>query len=277
MPELPEVETIVRQLRAKNVEGKRIVSAAVLWAPTVAPLSVSDFCQAVEGTIVEQVSRVGKWIIFSLSSGQSLCVHLRMSGHFLLESSRFDRVILELNDGIILYYGDPRKFGRWKLVDDPAVILGKLGPDALTDAFDFNYFYAVLQGRKRKIKPFILDQSIVAGLGNIYADEALWAAKIHPERIANSLSKIEIEELYCSIRDVLEQGVKNRGTSLGVGKANYRDMDGAVGGNGVVVKAYGRSGLACERCGELLVKKKVAQRGSTFCPVCQIFDLNENH
>jgi formamidopyrimidine-DNA glycosylase len=270
MPELPEVETIARQLRARGIEGCEICSVRVSWVPMIAPFSVADFSAQLCGTRIEKISRVGKWLLFLLSSGQTVLVHLRMAGSFSLEPSAYDRVVLELTDGRMLCYRDTRKFGRWKLVDDPAEILDSLGPDALTPEFTLDYFAAALSHRTRMIKPLILDQSIVAGLGNIYADEALWEAQIHPEQRADSLSENELRRLFESIQKVLELGVKNRGTSLGDGKTNYRDVAGLAGNNRGAVKAYGRAGQPCARCGTVLEKRIVAQRGTTFCPRCQL-------
>jgi formamidopyrimidine-DNA glycosylase len=269
MPELPEVETIVRQLRKHGVEGRQIFSVKVNWARTVEPLSAARFSKELRGTTIEKISRTGKWMLFSLSSGRTLMIHLRMSGSFSMSPGAYDRIVLKLSDGLALHYRDTRKFGRWKLVDDPEVILGKLGPDALTPRFSLKYFSDTMSGRHRMIKPLILDQSIVAGLGNIYADEALWEAQIHPERLSDSLSTAECTALYKAIRHVLKVGVRNRGTSLGEGKTNYRDVEGASGGHREKVKAYGRAGKSCERCGTPLKKIIVMQRGTTFCPKCQ--------
>lgn len=269
MPELPEVETIARQLRGRGIEGQEILSVKVNWAPMVEPLSVPVFSKKIRGTTIDEISRVGKWLLFSLSSGQTLMIHLRMAGSFSMEQGAHDRIVLTLSDGLKLYYRDTRKFGRWKLVDDPQVILSKLGPDALTRNFTRNYFSEAMQKRHRMIKPLILDQGIVAGLGNIYADEALWESKIHPERVSDSLSDAELGKLFKAIKHVLTVGVNNRGTSLGVGKTNYRDVDGEAGGHRESVKAYGRGGLSCIRCEVTLTKIVVAQRGTTFCPRCQ--------
>ena len=218
MPELPEVETIASQLRACGVEGTKIIAVKVNWEPLIEPFSTAQFSKAVTGATIEQISRVGKWMIFSLSSGQTLMVHLRMAGSFAMEPGSHDRIIVTLSDGLTLYYRDTRKFGRWKLVDDPQSILNKLGPDALTRQFTLPYFSETLKKRHRKIKPLILDQGIVAGLGNIYADEALWESKIHPERLSDTLADTELAVLYKAIKHVLKVGIKNRGTSLGSGK-----------------------------------------------------------
>jgi formamidopyrimidine-DNA glycosylase len=270
MPELPEVETIARQLRGRGVEGREILSVKVNWVRTVEPLSGTAFSRAVRGTVIEQISRTGKWMQFHLSSGQTIMIHLRMAGSFSVEKGSHDRIVMALSDGLTLYYRDTRKFGRWKLVDDPQEILSGLGPDALTRNFTLNYFKQAVSSRRRAIKTVILDQSIVAGLGNIYADEALWESRIHPERLPESLSDDELSALFKSIKHVLRVGVKNRGTSLGKGKTNYRQVDGESGGHREEVKAYGRAGKPCVRCGLLLEKCMVGQRGTTFCPACQI-------
>jgi formamidopyrimidine-DNA glycosylase len=270
MPELPEVETIARQLRERGVEGRKIIAVRVGWPRTIEPLSVPEFSEKLIGATIDEISRVGKWMVFSLGSGQALLVHLRMAGSFALEPGRYDRVVLELSGGLTLHYRDPRKFGRWKLVNDPGVILGALGPDALTPRFSPDYFREELSRRHRKVKALLLDQSMVAGLGNIYADEALWEAMVHPERLSDSLSEEETMVLFQAIRHVLQVGIRNRGTSLGEGKANYRDVEGKTGEHREEVKAYGRSGKPCERCGTRLEKIVVVQRGSTFCPVCQV-------
>jgi len=269
MPELPEVETIARQLRARGVEGRSIIAVRVHWARTVEPLSVARFSKELLGTTIEEISRVGKWMLFELSSGKTIMIHLRMSGSFSMSPSSYDRIVLKLSDGLTLHYRDTRKFGRWKLVEDPNEILHALGPDALTSRFSLKYFSAAMRKRHRMIKPLILDQSIVAGLGNIYADEALWEAQIHPERLSDSLSEDELISLFKAIKHVLRVGVRNRGTSLGEGKTNYRDVEGESGGHREKVKAYGRAGKPCRRCRNRLVKAVVAQRGTTYCPVCQ--------
>ena len=271
MPELPEVETIARQLRERGIEGKTILSVQVNWARIVEPLTVSRFKKAVEGTTLEKISRYGKWLMFSLSSGQTIMIHLRMSGSFSFEPGSHDRAVIELSGGQILYYRDTRKFGRWKLVDDPLTILGALGPDALMRGFSVKYFKESMLRRHRIVKPLLLDQSLVAGLGNIYVDEALWEARIHPERLSDSLSDNELEALFKAIKHVLKVGVKNRGTSLGGGKTNYRDVEGESGGHREKVKAYGRGGKPCTRCKTILERSVVAQRGTTFCPCCQRF------
>jgi formamidopyrimidine-DNA glycosylase len=269
MPELPEVETIVRQLRSRGVEGRTIVSVSVAWPRSVEPLSPDQFSGLLVGSTIEQISRVGKWMILSLGTGRSLMIHLRMSGSFSMSPGSHDRIVMQLSDGLTLYYRDTRKFGRWKLVDDPRDMLDKLGPDALTRSFSKRYFVDLMHRRNRSIKALLLDQTVVAGIGNIYADEALWESGIHPGRSSSSLSDAELEALHRAIKHVLRVGVANRGTSLGEGKTNYRDVEGASGGHRAVVKAYGRTGLPCVRCGTALTRITVAQRGTHICPECQ--------
>jgi formamidopyrimidine-DNA glycosylase len=269
MPELPEVETIARQLRRHGIEGRTVRSVTVNWARMVEPFSVEAFSEALTGTTIDKISRVGKWLLFSLGSGRTLMVHLRMSGSFSMTAGTHDRIVVELSDSVSLYYSDPRKFGRWKLVAHPDEILKSLGPDALSRSFSLSGFCHDIKRRHRMIKPLLLDQTVVAGLGNIYVDEALWEAQIHPERLSDSLSDDELKLLFKAIKHVLQVGVRNRGTSLGDGKANYRDVDGESGGHREVVKAYGRTGCPCERCGSSLKKITVAQRGTHFCPACQ--------
>ncbi|MAI20654.1 MAG: formamidopyrimidine-DNA glycosylase [Kiritimatiellaceae bacterium] len=270
MPELPEVETIARQLRERGVEGREILALRIDWPRMVEPLTPAAFSNALCGTKINTVSRTGKWIQIQLSSGQHWMVHLRMAGSFSKRRSKFDRAEVLLSGGMKLYFRDTRKFGRWKLVDDPQEILGQLGPDALSKHFTGTYLEQQLTHRKRAIKPLLLDQSLIAGIGNIYADEALWATSIHPQRCSSSLTPEERKALYRAIRHVLRIGVQNRGTSLGKGQTNYRDMNGESGSHRKRVKAYGRKGLPCERCGTPLIKIVVVQRGTTLCPTCQV-------
>jgi formamidopyrimidine-DNA glycosylase len=235
----------------------------------VEPLSATVFSQCIRGAVIHEISRYGKWMLLPLDTGKTLMVHLRMSGSFSTSPGLYDRIVLNLSGGLNLYYRDTRKFGRWKLVDDPDEILGRLGPDALSRRFTARYLKEICARRHRAVKPLLLDQSVIAGVGNIYVDEALWEAKVHPERRADTFSAAEVDVLYKAIRHALRIGVKNRGTSLGDGRTNYRDLEGASGGHREKVKAYGRAGQACARCGTELQRIIVAQRGTTFCPSCQ--------
>lgn len=269
MPELPEVETIARQLIASGLEGLTIEALQVDWEKTVAPFSGTEFSTHLCGCTLKHIGRYGKWLMFGLSSGKTVMIHLRMSGSFSFEAGAHDRLCITFEGGRKLYYADPRKFGRWRLVDQPEQIVGTLGPDALTPEFTLAGFQEALSGKTRMIKAVLLDQSIVAGIGNIYADEALWLAKIHPQQPSETLTATECKRLHQAVQQVLQEGVKNRGTSLGDGKSNYRDVEGVAGGNGAEVQAYGRSGKPCHGCGKPLEKITVAQRSTTYCKRCQ--------
>ena len=270
MPELPEVETIVRQLRERGVEGRTIEQVRITWAPMVAPYSKRAFTQRLQNRQILSVERRGKWIEMALSDGHFLFIHLRMAGSFSDQPSPHDRAVMKLSGDLHLYYRDTRKFGRWLWVEDPKTITDRLGPDALSRRFSCSYFAKLLATRSRQLKPLLLDQACVAGLGNIYADEALWLSQLHPQRRADTLTQKEVQALYTAIRKVLRIGVANRGTSLGEGKSNYRDMEGSSGENRAQVQAYGRGGKPCPRCGTPLIKIVVAQRGTTLCPRCQM-------
>lgn len=270
MPELPEVETVVRQLRKRSIEGREILAVRIDWLPMIKPLTEKQFSKQICFQKIVTISRYGKWIIFYLSNSKCLLIHLRMSGNFLKNSSKYDRAEILLSGGVRLYFKDPRKFGKWILADDDNLILSRLGPDALSDNFTFVYFRNKIMNKKRMIKPFLLDQSFIAGIGNIYADEALWLAKIHPKKNSHHLNSKEIGLLYKSIINVLKIGIKNKGTSLGKGKSNFKNHNGEEGKNKDIVKAYGRSGLPCERCNTKMSKIYVAQRGTTICTNCQV-------
>ena len=268
MPELPEVETIRRQLCAAGVAGRSIEQVLIEWPRTVDPLSPEAFCERVEGRIIERLSRHGKWLIFELDGEENLLVHLRMTGGFYLSQGSLkkgphDRALLRLSDGLNLHFRDPRKFGRWRLGAFP---LG-LGPDALE--IGARQFFRTLEKTNRGLKGLLLDQSFIAGVGNIYADEALFEARLHPERRAGSLSEEDKLALYDAVTHVIRAGVENGGTSLGDGQGNYTDLNGDAGGHREKVKAYGRAGQPCVVCGKPLEKIKIAQRATVFCSHCQ--------
>ena len=271
MPELPEVETIVRGLRP-DLAGRVILSAAVDWPNTVANLSVEAFCQRIARQRIEAVSRRGKYITFQLSGGDWLLIHLKMTGHLQMmpKDAALDkhvRAVFHLDDDRQFVFHDLRKFGRLHLTDDPEAVLGNLGPEPLADDFTLKVFAARLQRRRGRLKPLLLNQRFVAGLGNIYADEALFAAGLHPQRIADTLSDDEIAALYGAMRRVLQQGVENRGTTLSDG--SYRDAQGEAGSNQAHVCVYGRSGQPCLRCSSPIQRIVLGGRSAHFCPHCQ--------
>ncbi|MFL2859291.1 MAG: DNA-formamidopyrimidine glycosylase [Pontiellaceae bacterium] len=271
MPELPEVETVVRQLRNSKIENRTIVDVKIDWLPIIKPFSYKEFSASICNEKIIKILRHGKWIIFLLSNKKFIFIHLRMSGNFSRTKSKYDRAELLLSDGKRLFFRDTRKFGRWVYTKNPDLILNKLGPDAISENFSFEYFYNILQKKNRMIKPFLLDQSFIAGIGNIYADEALWLAKIHPKRNTNTLNKKNIKKLFNAIIEVLNIGIKNNGTSLGKGKSNFKGYNGESGEAQDEVNAYGRHGKECYRCRSIMNKIYVAQRGTTICPRCQKF------
>ncbi len=300
MPELPEVETIVRDLRPLLV-GRRIRSACVTWPRTIAPtpatesLDESDraqrVCLDVAGRRIADVTRRGKHVVLHLDDGGRLIIHLRMTGHLLWEETTptgrviretgadyvyartneedYTRAVFEL-DGGRLRFTDTRKFGRIWLTEgrEAEAVLGDLGPEPLADDFTRAAFAARLRGRRTRIKPLLLDQRFLAGLGNIYADEALHRAGIHPLRPAHSLTDDEVARLHAAIRDVLTAGIANRGTSLG-DTSDYLDAQGQPGGHQRYLLAYGRAGEPCITCGTPIERIVVSGRSTHFCPRCQ--------
>ena len=272
MPELPEVETVVRDLRAAGLAGRRIVRTRVLWPKTIALPDPARFAREIRGLAIRRLARRGKFVVLELSRGFTLLIHLRMSGHLDVlrkgtRPRRHDRVVLALDDGRQVHFEDTRKFGRVWLARDPARVLGKLGPEPL--AFSLPGFAAGLAGRARQLKPLLLDQTFLAGVGNIYSDEALWAARLHPRRRADSLSATQAAELLAAIQAVLRRGIRNLGTTLGGGKTHFVLPRGERGRNQEQLSAYGQTGEPCPRCGTKIRRILVGQRATHFCPSCQ--------
>ncbi|CCB85955.1 formamidopyrimidine-DNA glycosylase [Parachlamydia acanthamoebae UV-7] len=273
MPELPEVETITREMREAKLEGRTIEKAQIFWERTIATPSPSIFSKKIVGQKILNISRRGKFIILTLSK-ESLLIHLRMTGKFLIAKEQIkpdshERVRLFLDDGRILRYEDQRKFGKWYLVKNPDEVLGALGIEPLSENFTLSTFQKILTGHHRQIKPFLLDQHYIAGLGNIYVDEALWVSKIHPLRSVSTLTKKEIKALHEAIPIVLQTGIKNIGTSLGAARANYFSVSGRRGSNQNALNVFRKDGLPCPRCNTTIKKMTVGQRGTHYCPVCQ--------
>lgn len=272
MPELPEVETIVRDLLEEGVFGEEIIDVKISWPKTISTHSVEDFMSKIINQKIVNVGRRGKYIVCSLTDW-TLLIHLRMSGRLCLvngsDIGSHERVRLVLKGGRALSFEDTRKFGRWYLTQDPGVYLGFLGVEPLSDNFSPRVLKTLLEGSRRQIKSVLLDQHVVSGLGNIYVDEALWEAQVHPLVKACSLSDDKVEKLYRAIVKVLEQGIVNRGTSLGKGKGNFHNVRGRLGDNQNSLKVFRREKKPCLRCGEEIEKVVVAQRGTRFCPRCQ--------
>jgi formamidopyrimidine-DNA glycosylase len=271
MPELPEVETVVRDLRAP-LAGRRIARVAISWAGSIRAPDPGTFVREITGRCVTGVERRGKWIILKLCSGAALLVHLRMTGQLVLEPAdapddAYARLILCLDRGQRLRFSDMRKFGRWVLTDDAENVLGDLGPEPLAAGFTVDEFATMLAQRRGRIKPLLLNQRFLAGMGNIYVNEALWQARIHPLRPANSLTSEEVAALHRAVRTVLRAAIGEGGTTLENG--NFRRADGGTGGFAGQLLVYGREGEACVACGEPVERITVGQRGTYLCPCCQ--------
>ncbi len=201
MPELPEVQTVVNDLESAGLVGAEFIGVKIYWRRTISGITLKDFQQKIWGKKISAIRRRGKFIIFDLSPRMHLLIHLRMTGRIILTQpgrlrSKHEHVLMELDDNRQLRLHDTRKFGRIYLVKDPETILGRLGPEPLSDGFTAGFFAKCLGARKRMIKPLLLDQTFIAGIGNIYADESLWEAKIHPRRITSSLSRLEGRALH---------------------------------------------------------------------------------
>lgn len=270
MPELPEVETVVRGLRQPLI-GRRVQSLWYDWARTLHSPEPQAFAERIRGQVFRAIDRRAKYIICALDHDY-LIVHLKMTGrlyvapaHTAYPADRWVHFRLGLDEGYELRFSDARKFGRVYLTDDPLTITGGLGPEPLSDAFTLTDFAAVLRGRARALKPLLLDQTVIAGVGNIYADEALFRARLHPLRLASTLSEGEIAALYQSVRDALSDGIRHEGASINW----YRKPDGTAGESQNHFFAYDRGGEPCHVCGTPIIKMRVAQRGTHYCPTCQ--------
>ncbi|MCS6836994.1 MAG: bifunctional DNA-formamidopyrimidine glycosylase/DNA-(apurinic or apyrimidinic site) lyase [Anaerolineae bacterium] len=272
MPELPEVETVVRGLRPL-VQGRTFQSAQVHWPRSLHSPAPQDFAVRLAGQQVRAVQRRAKYIILSLDDDY-LLVHLKMTGRLYVWPSassdedadeRWVRVRLRFTDGDELRFSDARKFGKLYLTADLASVLGKLGPEPLEDDFQPRDFIARLRGHQRALKALLLDQTFIAGVGNIYADEALFRAGLHPLRPAHSLDNDEAVRLYQAIRQAMGQAIDQMGSSVNW----YRQADGTRGEAQHSLLAYGRNGQPCLVCGTTIAKMRVVQRGTHFCPNCQ--------
>lgn len=270
MPELPEVETIVRGLN-EHLPGRVVRSVEILWPGAIAtPADIGQFAREVAGKRITRVGRRGKFIIIDLHPELYLLVHLRMSGRLYIVPANEPptphvRAIFLLDKERALHFSNMRKFGRLYLTNEPASILGQLGPEPLGDDFTLEQFSEMLSRRHARIKPLLLNQHFLAGLGNIYTDEALFRSGIHPLRPADTLRMDEREALYNAIRLVLRDAIAHHGTTL----SEYRDVEGREGENQRFLQVYGRTGEPCLRCGQSICKVVVGQRGTHFCPHCQ--------
>ena len=264
MPELPEVETVARKIET-HIIHKTISEAKVFWPRSIEEPNPTIFTNDVRGQTILKVGRRAKYICITLTHGQ-LFIHLRMSGDLLYFDSeqpiaKHDRVILVFTDGSRIAFNDPRKFGRIWLTDQAEHVTGKIGPEPLEDSFTLEIFTSIINSSDRNIKAFLLDQHKIAGLGNIYTDEALFLSGILPSRKTSSLQPKEVQKLYNSIREVLSEGIKNNGASF---DWVYR------GGNFQNhFNVYKRTGEACKLCGNPIIKTTIHQRGTHYCDHCQ--------
>lgn len=277
MPELPEVETIARSLNYPpdqvdlSIIRREILNAFVFWNKTLANQTSENFIARVKHQRVLAVGRRGKFLVLTLSK-DTILIHLRMSGDLRVESNvdgsgidipimKHDRLILVFDKNIRLAFSNPRKFGRVWLVANPEEILDALGPEPLDEGLDMKSFHIKLQQHKRQLKPLIMDQHFIAGMGNIYTDEALFLAKLHPLTRSHTLTQQESAELLNAIRNVLQEGIRRNGASI---DWVYRGGDFQNQFN-----VYGRTGEACPICGAEIERLIVGQRGTHICPNCQ--------
>jgi len=265
MPELPEVETIKNEL-APHIIGHTITAVTLFDERIVRQPPVAEFNSRLIGETITGVGRRGKYLIFSLTSGQWLIIHLKMTGSlWLTPPEKFVRAVIHLDGGTKIYFRDPRKFGVMWLVADKDTVGDKLGPEPLEAGFTTKTLAKSLAKRTAPIKALLCDQSLIAGIGNMYADEALFLARIHPMRPGGSLSKEEIERLHQAIRQVLTAGINDKGASTDT----YFRPSGDIGTAHFQFRVAHRRGESCPTCGTPLQRIPVRNRGSYFCPKCQ--------
>lgn len=271
MPELPEVETVARGLRASLV-GRTISGVTVGWPRTVACPMVDEFRERIAGRRVVSVGRRGKYLVVGLDVGY-LLIHLKMSGRLQVAPAeepldKHTHTVFDLDNGQQLRFQDARKFGRVYLVAELNEVTGGLGPEPLADDFALHEFRRLLARRSGRLKSLLMNQEFLAGIGNIYADETLFAARLHPLRKANSLTPDEQARLYKAIRSVLRRAIEGRGTTLGNG--GYLDARGQAGAYQEQIAVYGRQGAPCFSCQTPIERMVIGGRSSHYCPTCQI-------
>ena len=271
MPELPEVETFRRYLLqgepgSPSILGKKIKDADLLWDRTLASPTPEEFKERIQGQFVTGIGRRGKNLLIRLSR-DTLIIHLRMSGELIVEEKtnpigKHYRMILNFADKYRMAFNNIRKFGRIWLSDNPDQVIGNLGPEPLEDDFTPELFHQILQSRSRQLKYFLLDQKMIAGMGNIYTDEALHRAKLHPGRKTDGINPSEAQLLWKSIREVLKEGIQNQGSSI--------DWMYQGGDYQKYLSVYNQEGEPCKRCKTPIKRIKIAQRSTYYCPICQL-------
>ena len=273
MPELPEVETVRARLEPV-LTGRRFVRVEIADPRVTRPFEPEAVAAELEGETVAAVERRGKYLIVRFESGRSLLIHLRMTGSLrhatagTLADDPYRRVVVRLDDGSDVAYRDVRRFGTWLVVEPEELepyLSARLGGEPLDRTFTSRRLAERLGARRASIKAALLDQRTLAGMGNIYADEALWRARIHPLRPAGDLTTDEIARVTRGVKDALRAGIARQGATL----RDYSTPDGGRGRMQAEFKVYGRAGEPCDRCGTPIEKTRVAGRGTWYCPGCQ--------
>jgi formamidopyrimidine-DNA glycosylase len=269
VPELPEVES-VRLSLAPILEGRTLTDVRIVDPRVTRPLDPREVERELTGERIAALERRGKYLIVRFESGRALLIHLRMTGGFLIrpQDGPHVRARIGLDDGSAIAYRDVRRFGTWLVLEPEQVetyLDARVGPEPLADAYRVPDLAAKLGSRRAPIKAALLDQRTVAGVGNIYADEALWRARLHPLRPASQLQPDEVKALHRALREALRRGLARQGSTL----RDYRLPNGEPGAMQNEFKVYGRTGEPCERCGTPIDKIRVAGRGTWYCPSCQ--------
>jgi len=290
MPELPEVETTVRDLK-KRVLGRTLID---VWTDSrkliKKPNNFQDFEEGIRGSKIEDIRRRGKNILIDLSGGKTLLIHQKLTGHLLLGKwklekgewkaqisgplaedpmNRFLHLIFQLDNGQMLALSDLRKFAKAELWDSEELKrsgeVRRLGPEPLGKNFTFKEFKNCLENKKGKIKQVLMDQTVLAGIGNIYSDEILWEARVHPLKEIPELSEEEFKRIYQAMQQILKKAIEAKGESI----SDFRRISGEKGGFDPLRKVYRKEGEKCDRCGTIIKKLKLAGRSAHFCPKCQ--------
>jgi len=272
VPELPEVETIRAQL-APRLEGRTLTRVEILDPRLTRPYDLFEVADELEGDTVLVVERRGKYLVLRLESGLALLVHLRMTGSFGFTPATHERAVLELDDGSRLAYRDVRRFGTWLVLETADIepyLSAKNGAEPLGPRFTVAWLASRLAARRAPLKAVLLDQRVVAGLGNIYVDEALWRARVNPLRPANGLGAEEVARVHRAIRAALRAGIERQGSTL----RDYATPDGTEGSMQDEFRVYGRDGEPCPRCRTTISKTRAGGRGTWFCPRCQPLAAN---
>lgn len=273
MPEMPEVETVRRTL-LPLIKGKTI-KEVTLWYPKIIASDPKEFVQQLAGKKIETIDRYAKYLLIRLTGNLTIVSHLRMEGKYRLvkvntKKDKHDHVQIVFTDNTALRYNDVRKFGRMQLVktgtEKMTTGISNLGAEPNSATFTTAYLAKGLSRKKKNIKSTLLDQSVVAGLGNIYVDEVLWETKIHPLSMANKLPQPKVKQLHDNINSLIALAIEERGTTV----HTYLDANGKTGGFQKMLQVYGHKGEPCVRCGNPLDKIKVSSRGTTYCPHCQV-------